>query len=533
MDQHERRRAPRRRDLLGWGAAGLGAAGVGVVAGCSGEVPSEVTRTKGATAPPSPSSPGHDPDWVRVENAKTGDEGWRVYSPKVAGDDLVGFASAASVRPGEAVEVYLRSDRGPVDLTVYRAGHYGGAGGRLVDEARNITAPTQPEPTSDDLGTVRCDWQSAHTLDTTDWPEGTYLVRLEARGRAKSIPLTLRSHDLTDRLVIVNATTTYQAYNEWGGASLYHGLDAAGERTFGGRARAVSFERPYDGNGVSILMKYEHAPIRLAEELGLDLAYLTSGDLEEADLTGAAGVVSLGHDEYWSVPMRDAVEAARDHGTNLAFLGANACYWRVRLTDAGRTVVCHKSADLDPADGPTTTALWRGAPHPRPENSLTGMLYEAFPAVGPLVVHDPDSWLLEGTGATKGASYPGLVGSEIDRVYPIDGTPSTLQVIGHSPTPLAGGRSTHANFTYYTSDSGAGVVSTGTMSWCYGIRGEYPELNITTESVEFARAVSTNLLTAMAAGPLGRTHRSVPNLDGLTLPVTTATGTGGAVADHP
>ena len=84
--------------------------------------------------------------------------------------------------------------------------------------------------------------------------------------------------------------------------------------------------------------------IALAESLGLDLAYTTSVDVHEdpASILGASGVVSLGHDEYWTVPTRRAVEGARDSGSNLAFLGANACYWRVRLEDSdlGRNIEC-------------------------------------------------------------------------------------------------------------------------------------------------------------------------------------------------
>lgn len=519
---------PGRRDVMG--ALGLGALGLGALGACSGDAAGDPTSTATTTAEePTATTTGHDPAWVRAENARPGSTGWRIYAPSTAGEDLVGYAGAASVRPGEPVELFVRSRRGPVDVSVFRLGHYGGTGGRLVHETKAVRVAAQPEPEVDDLGTVRCRWTSTLTLDTSDWLEGTHLVRLEARGRSKLVPITVRSADVTDRLVIVNATATYAAYNEWGGASLYHGR-ADGERTFAARSGAVSFDRPYDGNGASIVLKYEQAPIQLAEELGLDLAYLTSADLETTDLTGARGIISLGHDEYWSVPMRDGVEQARDAGTNLAFLGANACYWRVRLTDEGRTVVCHKSADLDPTRDETTTALWRADPQPRPENSLTGMLYEAFPAVGPLVVHDPDHWLLEGTGARAGSSYAGLVGSEIDRVYPIDGTPQTLRIVAHSPTPLAGGRTTHADLTCYTTDSGSAVVSTGTMSWCYGIRGEYPRLGIDAAAVEFARTVSTTLFEAMAAGPIGRRHPGAGNLDDFDLSPSTSTGTGGAVA---
>lgn len=48
-------------------------------------------------------------------------------------------------------------------------------------------------------------------------------------------------------------------------------------------------------------------------------------------LDGARAVISLGHDEYWTPQQRDAVTKARDAGVNVAFLGANACYRRIRF----------------------------------------------------------------------------------------------------------------------------------------------------------------------------------------------------------
>ena len=72
-----------------------------------------------------------------------------------------------------------------------------------------------------------------------------------------------------------------------------------------------------------------------AERSGVPLSYFTNVDLhDDADgSAGARGLVSMGHDEYWTTGMRRHVVAARDAGTNLAFLGANTMYWRVRLDD--------------------------------------------------------------------------------------------------------------------------------------------------------------------------------------------------------
>jgi hypothetical protein len=193
-------------------------------------------------------------------------------------------------------------------------------------------------------------------IRTTGWPEGSYLLRLQAGARARYVPMVVRSRTTAGRLVLVSAVATHQAYNQWGGYSLYKGPDKQA-----GRASAVSFERPYDRNGAPLVLAYEQGPILMAESLDapdLDLAYVTSWDLHrEPDLlAGARGVVSPGHDEYWTVPMRRHVEAARDAGTNLAFLGANAVYWRARFSGDGRLLTCYKSRTGDPVHGDETTA---------------------------------------------------------------------------------------------------------------------------------------------------------------------------------
>lgn len=295
----------------------------------------------------------------------------------------------------------------------------------------------------------------------------------------------------------------------------------------------MSLDRPYDGVGAKTLLQYEQGVIQVAEEAGLPVAYLTSLELD-ADpdvLVGAAGVVSTGHDEYWSVGMRSAVERARDAGTNVAFLGANAAYWRVRFEDEGRVIAGYKNGGLDPVgEDPTTTVMWRQAPHPNRESALVGMLYECFPAAGPFVVHDADFWGFADTGVESGDSFPGLVGTEIDRAYPGHGTPANLQVVGHSPVQCASIGPTHSDMTYYTTESGAGVVAVGTMLWTIALRGENERNGIGSSTVDVARTVTRTIFREMAAGPLGDVFPARANLAEIDPSSSTRTGTGGPVA---
>lgn len=515
------------------------AGGAALLAGCTagagaGSYPVAGSGASSGGAPPAPASAGasgaHDPGWVKAENARRGSRGWRIPADRVADEqELGGYTDAVSVTPGADVALRLSSALGPVTVTAYRLGHYGGAGARRVWTSAPLPGGRQATPTPDALGTVRCEWPVTATLRTSGWPEGSYLLRLDAGGKARYVPLTLRSTSTAGRLVLVSSVASYQAYNQWGGHSLYKGPDGS----FGTRARVVSFDRPYDLDGARHVLNFEIGPVQLAESLGLDLAYLTSWEVhhEVGVLDRAAGCVSLGHDEYWTVPMRTAVERARDAGTNLAFLGANAVYWRIRLDATGRLLTCYKSGTEDPITGrPETTAMWRAAPRPEPENRLTGMLYEAFPADADLVIHDPGFFLFEGLGLRRGDRVPGIVATEIDRAYPIAGTPTNLQVVAHSPVPIAAKPPTWSDMTYYTAPSGAGVLSVGTMGWCTALRGPSAKHRIGAHSVGFARTVTSRLFTAMASRPLGQEHPAHPNLAGIGESVHTSTGSGGPVS---
>jgi hypothetical protein len=157
------------------------------------------------------------------------------------------------------------------------------------------------------------------------------------------------------------------------------------------------------------------------------------------------------------------------------------------------------------------------------------MLYECYPARADYVVTDPGFPLFAGTGVRAGTRLPGLVGAEIDRVYPLPGTPHPLEVVAHSPARCGPRGPTYSDSAYFTSPSGAGTFSTGTMSWATALSGAKAAFGITQASVEFVVAVTRNLVRAMAAGPMGRTVPAHDNTAALHLDPSTATGTGGPV----
>lgn len=490
----------------------------------------------GGTPPPAaPVSSAAEPSAVTHTPAPTperdlpGTTAWRIGKVASA-DELAGFADHAGIAPGTPVTLRVTTTAPSWHAEVYRLGDYGGTGGRLVAQTPEWAGVRQP-PVKVEAGNMvtAAHWTPSEPIDTTGWAPGSYLIKLvAATGVQKYVPLAVTSPDMSGAVVLISATNTYQAYNEYGGYSLYRGRQG-----FDDRARRVSFDRPYDRHGARLVVGYEQPLIAVAERLGIRLAYATNADLEAGPerFHGARGIVSPGHDEYWSVSMRDTVEKLRDQGVNLAFLGANSVYWRVRSADSGRVMEGYKSASEDPvkADA-TTTAMWRQAPAARAENALVGQLYECFPAKGPMTITDPDFFLYSGTGVRAGQQFPGLLGVEVDRAYPIAGTPPNLRTVAHSPVQCGNVGQTYSDMTYYTTESGAGVFAVGTMYWTKGLMPvAESDTGITPESTRFATAVTENLLRAMAEGPMGRTHPAVGNLAELRANPSTRTGTGGAV----
>ncbi|MEV7177351.1 N,N-dimethylformamidase beta subunit family domain-containing protein [Kitasatospora sp. NPDC093679] len=506
-----------RRRFLGL-AVGAAAAGAAATAGCAstaGPTPPAATGRSSA-ARPAPSA-------TAAENALPGDPDWRITRPGSA-EAIEGFADRVSVLPGEPFGLYVSTTVPGFRIRAYRMGWYGGTRARLVWHSDALPGTRQPDPEVDAATRqVRAGWRRTATVQTRGWPEGSYLLRLDAEdGSAQRyVPITVRSRAAAGRTVVVNAVTTWQAYNEWGGHNLYNG-PTGGLAT---RSLQVTFDRPYRyADGAGLFLVYEAPLIALAERLGLPLAYTTTVDLaRDADLLhGATAVLSLGHDEYWSPEQRAHVAAARDAGTNLAVLGANCCFRRVRYEPSAlgpdRTVVCYKGAwQEDPGRraGHPATNDFRAAPDADPESSLLGVIYDGYPVDAPYVVTEPGHWVFAGTGTKAGDSFAHLVGVEYDRVNTAFPTPRPIEVVAHSPV-VCDGRRSFADTAYWTVPGGAGVFASGTMRWVEALDAQGPgghgNHGMDGRTGDLVRRVTENVLTAFAAGPAARTHPAVDNV---------------------
>jgi hypothetical protein len=466
-----------------------------------------------ATSAAAPAKAAGTQPFPVAENQRPGTSAWRI-TDLGAPDAIDGYADQQSVLPGQSFRLYVSTTAKSFRVQAFRFGWYHGHQARLVWTSQQLSGQRQTAVhITPGTHMVTAPWRPSVTVTTTGWPAGSYLLRLDASsGAERYVPITVRSASTAGTVVILNDNTTWQAYNAWGGYSLYQGPDGLPRD----RGYAVSFDRPYDQNGAGRFLFFDQKAIALAERTGVPLAYETDVDLDQHPglLAGARAVISLGHDEYYSLAMRNALVQARDAGTNLAFLGANAIYRHIRFADGDRVVICYKAAVLDPLygkDNAQTTQQWRDPPDPRPESVITGVLYECNPVSAPYVVYDPSSWIFAGTGAYRGERFPGLVGPEYDRLNPAVPFPRPLGILAHSPL-TCDGFSTFADSAYYTVASGAGVFASGTMRWVCAMRGPSCGHGVNRAAERFVDRATQNLLRAFAAGPAGRAHPARDNL---------------------
>ena len=398
---------------------------------------------------------------------------------------LQGYCWPQSALPGERIDLHVSTSAERFDVKVVREG----AEPAVVWQAEAVPGAEHPVPSS--ASSQGCGWPAATTIPLDQgWPSGYHSVRLAADGEHADAFFAVRPRE-PGPILLVLSTSTYAAYNDWGGPSLYTG----GTRVSFDRPLAPGFLRKpepalrkaqdepdpealayfawAEANGVSPWSggagwwTWERPFVEWAERAGFAIDVATSQDLERHPevLDGHRLFLSVGHDEYWSWLMRDAVESFVSSGGNAAFFGGNTCWWQVRFEDDGRAMTCFKyRADEDPVIGTDAarriTGCWSDRRIDRPESSMTGLSFSrggysrygaGVPrASGAYTVWRPDHWAFEGTDLRYGDALglnDAIVGYEVDGCelmiadgLPVptheDGVPETLEVLATAPARL-------------------------------------------------------------------------------------------------
>ncbi|WP_433876425.1 DUF4082 domain-containing protein [Sinomonas atrocyanea] len=516
-----------------------------------------------------------------------------------AGDStIVGFATSMSVNAGETVSFKVHTTASAWRYDVYRLGYYQGLGARKVAANQSPTL-IQPQPacqTYSDTGLIDCgNWSvSASWAVPANAVSGVYIARIvrSDTGGASWVPFVVRNDGAASDILVKTSDETWQAYNSYGGNSLYQctvSCPAGNPRAYKA-AYKVSYNRPFhtalDDQGRSWLTYAELPMIRFLEANGYDIGYMSGFDVASrpALVKNHKVFVSSGHDEYWSQEQRDNVEAARDAGVNLAFFSGNEVFWRTRweasragTTTAGRTLVAYKDTHFDtPTDPVSWTGTWAD---PRfgtasgggnPQNALTGQFFNVN--FGQTDIQVPAAYSkmrlwrntavanLTGSQVATLGSGLGTLGYEWDLtsdngfrppgLVELSSTTNTnAEVFIDYGSQTASGKTATHHLSVYRAPSGALVFGAGTVQWAWGLDSfttakatdptmRQATVNLLADMGVQPRTLQTGLTAATASVDTSRPTSAISTpatgttvADGTLMTVTgTASDSGGTVA---
>ncbi len=468
---------------------------------------------------------------IEQENCLTGSPktAWDIQASNDAGDPTIqGFATDISFNVGQTVSFKIKTPASAYMIDIYRMGYYGGMGARLITSVTPSAKLPQSQPacfTDSSTGLVDCgNWAvSASWQIPATAVSGIYFAHLIRKdtGGDSHIVFIVRNDSSHSSILFQTSDETWQAYNGWGGSSLY-GPDS--QFNINARALKVSYNRPFDTRGFGAeaatwVFGAEYPMVRFLEANGYDVTYFTGIDAARNGnlITNHKIYMTTGHDEYWSGPHRVNVEAARDAGVNMAFFSGNEVFWKTRLEPSmdgsntqNRTLACYKETlagtPIDPLDPPTWTGTWRDnrfsppADGGRPENSLTGTIFMVNgPGVdndGTLAIKVPAAdgkmrfWrktTIANLAAGATATLPSqTLGYEWDEDLDNGSRPAGLIHLSTATYSLTSdllldqgavygaGSATH-HLTLYRAPSGALVFGAGTVQWSWGLDSNHDD----------------------------------------------------------
>jgi hypothetical protein len=491
---------------------------------------------KAAAAPCDP--PVQNP--VVCENSKPGNppSEWDVNG---SGDaNIQGFATRISVEQGQTVHFKVDTESTDYRLDVYRTGYYRGDGARKVATVQPSASLPQNQPAcldDADTGLIDCgNWsESASWNVPANAVSGIYfakLVREDGTAGESHVFFIVRDDNGNSDLLFQTSDTTWQAYNSYGGNSLYTGVPG----TNPGRAYKVSYNRPLTTRGPTpedSPFNAEYPMVRWLERNGYDVSYFTGVDAARrgGEILDHKAYLSVGHDEYWSGGQRANVEAARSAGVNLAFFSGNESFWKTRWENSidgsgtgHRTLVSYKethaNAKIDPTS--TWTGTWRD-PRPfnpqgaKPENALSGTIFTVNSGTSAIEVPAADGRMRLWRNTSIASLAPNQTATLADNTlgYEWDedldngsrpaglvrlssttrDVPQRLQDYGSNYGP---GTATH-HLTLYRASSGALVFGAGTIQWSWGLDGNHDRGGSTPDPR--MQQATVNLLADMGAQP--------------------------------
>jgi hypothetical protein len=380
---------------------------------------------------------------------------------------IEGYSDNISAAPGESLRLFIHAPRLRFSLRVIRHG----APDQCVLAIDDIAG--RPQNYTADAYQRGANWEPGFTLEIgADWCSGMYAARIaDDSGASFDITFVVRKRPACApaRLAVLASTNTWQAYNRWGGASLYrYDIDDGLGKT---SVCQLHLQRP--NPAASMEGKDGHLANAEKHVLGwLDLnepSYDLYADhdlhTDPALLLQYRTLLINTHSEYWTDEMYAGLEEFLGRGGNLIYLSGNGLFWKTAIRGQQFEVRCDSGQHtiVDEAGG-----RWRDLG--RPETRVLGV---RFTRAGyksrykPYRVITPDHWIFESTGLRKGSlvgqsglNMGGASGWEMDKIDPHHQPPGLVHLAKGTNARRSG-----ADMTYFTHPGGGGVFSAGSVTF--------------------------------------------------------------------
>ncbi|HEX4705645.1 MAG TPA: DUF4082 domain-containing protein, partial [Pseudonocardiaceae bacterium] len=477
---------------------------------------------------------------VACENTQAGTPQWQVNS-----DDptIAGFTTDISSTAGGTVQFKVDTNAASYQIFIFRLGYYGGVGARQVATLAVNTRTTQPACKVDaTTSMVDCgNWAVTATWNVPSTAvSGLYyaVVHRNDNGGENEMAFVIRNDTSHSDILFQTSDETWQAYNSYGGNSLYTGSGPG----VNGASFGVSYNRPLSGEGdENFIFNAEIPMLYFLEQNGYDVSYTTDVDSARRGnlITNHKVFMSVGHDEYWSNEQRANVQAALDAGTNAAFLTGNDAFWKTRWANsidgsntAWRSVICYKETTFSQKIDPTSTwtGTWRDprfsppADGGRPEDAMLGQQfqmngYRSDSLQVPSAYGKMRLWRNTPlTNMTAGSTYtfqPGTLGYEWDTVQDNGMQPAGVAKLSNTTVTTTGnyvltnngdnyapGTLTHNLTEYRDATSHSLIFAAGTVQWAWGLADNHAFQTDTATSDSRMQQATVNFLADMGVQPV-------------------------------
>ena len=453
-----------------------------------------------------------------------------------------GYTNSTSITKGETLKFYISTLKPFFDLDVYKLG---------INKTKVLTLHSLPgglQPVPYQAYAVGCGWNSRAEIPISDdWKSGVYEADYPVGSGIEKLIFIVKEKILGSysNTVVCLTENTWQAYNNWGGKSLYeyNSTDTI-------RSRSISFDRPYADRGAYPYFYWTHPLVEWLERENRNVEFCTNSDLDHdpSFLSHYTTFVTVGHDEYWSRQERNACQQLVNHGGKLIILSGNTCWWQVRYDDHLRNLTCFKKPEEDPLFGKQdslVTTVWSRSPVNESEGSLlgttfdlggyvnTGKAYLQSDGFGGYTAFHTTNWIYNRTGIRDGdiiGQADPIAGYEVDGakvLFTSDGvlqpilnrfTPKSFEILGMTPAAhdKTGTKLGAGLVTYYTNPQGGAVFNVATTDWVKGLQSDSIIIKMT-ENV-FYQFCDKNILPPVVISFVPSTY-TVENINGQSVDI--------------